>query len=165
MKKLNNHGWGLSMFITFIAVFLLAIILITVGAIKLGISSHDDTSTLPISEVNPTIDENNNTNKDNNSNEDYSVYYDNYRIQILDAVKNYVSNNNIIVDNNNFKIITVNTLIKENQINKFQINGYTCSGYVIINNNNENYEYNVLVNCGNGLVTEQYDANYDEIVE
>ncbi len=37
MFKLNNRGWGLSVLLAFIIVFIIAIILISVGAHNLGI--------------------------------------------------------------------------------------------------------------------------------
>ena len=37
MIKLNNRGWGLSVLIAFLVVFLIAIILICIGAARLGI--------------------------------------------------------------------------------------------------------------------------------
>ena len=37
MLKLNNHGWGLGVLIAFLIVFIIAIILISIGAANLGI--------------------------------------------------------------------------------------------------------------------------------
>lgn len=37
MFKLNNRGWGLSVLLAFIVVFVVAIILISIGASNLGI--------------------------------------------------------------------------------------------------------------------------------
>lgn len=37
MFKLNNRGWGLSVLLAFIAVFIIAIILIGIGASRMGI--------------------------------------------------------------------------------------------------------------------------------
>ena len=37
MFKLNNRGWGMSVLLAFIAIFVIAIILICVGASNMGI--------------------------------------------------------------------------------------------------------------------------------
>ena len=37
MFKLNNRGWGLSVLLTFIVIFIIAIILISIGASNVGI--------------------------------------------------------------------------------------------------------------------------------
>ena len=37
MFKLNNRGWGLSVLLAFIVVFIIAIILISIGASNIGI--------------------------------------------------------------------------------------------------------------------------------
>ena len=37
MLKLNNRGWGMGVLLAFIIVFVIAIILITVGASNMGI--------------------------------------------------------------------------------------------------------------------------------
>ena len=36
--RLNNHGWGLSVLLAFIVMFIIAIILISIGASNLGIA-------------------------------------------------------------------------------------------------------------------------------
>lgn len=159
MKKLNNHGWGLGMFITFIAVFCIAIILITIGAIKLGISSHEDTSKLPITEVKPEPSDDDKKIKD-----DSSILFENYVSQIKDAVKNYIDVNQILINENDSLTITVKTLILDNQISRYQINGNTCSGYAVVSNSGE-YSYNAYVNCGNSFISNGYDQNLDETVE
>ena len=37
MLKLNNRGWGLGVLLAFLIVFIIAIILITIGASNMGI--------------------------------------------------------------------------------------------------------------------------------
>ena len=54
-RKLNNHGWGFSTFIAFIGVFILAIILITIGAVKMGIGSKNSLPLdVPVTTTSPT---------------------------------------------------------------------------------------------------------------
>ena len=157
MFKLNNNGWGMNTFLVFIAVFCIAILLITVGAIKLGISSDNKTSNLPITDS----DDNNDDKLDSNV---YADQMNNYRIQIENGGKNYIKINNISIKENDSLTLTVKTLIDDNQISKYQINGFICTGYVTIQNGDK-YEYNVYVNCGNNLITDGYNPNLDEIIE
>jgi len=44
MKRLNNGGWGLSTFLSFIVLFILMILLISFIADKVGIGDDSDSS-------------------------------------------------------------------------------------------------------------------------
>ena len=156
MKKINNRGWGFSTFIAFIAVFCIAIILIITGSIRLGISSKDDTSNVPITEVKQTP-------VTTNTEEDYFEQVKNYQEQLTDVSKDYMKAKALNVENGDSLTITVGSLVNENYISKLEINGNICTGYItIFNNNNNNYEYKPMVNCGNDYVTEKYDSSLDE---
>ena len=155
MKKLNNNGWGLSTFIAFIVVFCIAIILIIVGTMRLGIANDDDVSKLPVSEVKQDS-------VTNNFVEDYFEQIKNYQEQLTDISKDYIKTNPNAVKKDDTLTITVVSLVKDNYINKLEINGYACTGYITIFNNNGTYKYKPIVNCGNNYVTENYDSNLDE---
>jgi len=161
MKKLNNHGWGLSTLIAFIAVFCIAIILIIIGAINLGISSKDDVSKLPVTDT--TIDNNSNNNSNGTDEEEdtYMLQFENYKQQLVDVSKNYVKNGNSVAESDSLTV-TVVSLVNQNYINKLEINGYTCTGYVTIINNSNKLEYKPYINCGNGYITEAYNSDIDE---
>lgn len=152
MLKINNHGWGLSTFISFIVVFGIAITLVIVGAIRLGISSDDKLSTLPVTNINsPSVSD---TSHDDQVND--------YIKQLKDVSLAYVRDNSLVIKDNDSVIITVVHLVKENYISKMQFHGEVCTGYVMIKMEKHKLVYYPFLNCGNGIVTEKYDSNIDE---
>lgn len=162
MLKLNNRGWGFSTFVAFIAVFCIAIILIVIGAIRLGISSKQDVSNLPVTEVKPSPTNSPTENNTNVNTDDYTDIIENYKIQLVDGAKNYVKANSVTITDNDSLTITVVSLVHDNYVSKLEIKGNACTGYVTILNNSGTYEYKPVLSCGNGYLTELYDANLDE---
>lgn len=160
MTKLNNKGWGFSMFIAFIVVFCIAIILIIIGAIKLGISSEKDISKLPVTEVTPSPTSNGTV---NNTNDDYTAIIKNYEEQIVNGGKGYISDNQLTIPENDSLTVTLVTLVNNNYISKLEISGQTCTGYLVINNREKDFSYNTILNCGNGYTSDTYDRNLDEM--
>lgn len=80
-RKLNNHGWGFSTFIAFIGVFILAIILITIGAVKMGIGSKNSLPLdVPVTTTSPTP-----TNPPVSSGDDYQDQIEEYEEQIKEV--------------------------------------------------------------------------------
>ena len=165
MLKLNNNGWGFSTFIAFIAIFCIAIILIAIGAIRLGISSKKDVSTLPVTEVSPSQTHNSidsDTSITDVNTDNYTDVINNYETQLIDGTKSYIKNTSTTVVENDTFTITLVALVSENYISKLEIKGNTCTGYVTVFNNSGTYEYSSFLSCGNGYVTESYDSNLDE---
>ncbi len=161
MKKLNNKGWGFSMFIAFIVVFCIALILIIIGAIRLGISSKDDTPTLPITEVKPSPSNTPNSTTDN-VNDDYTEIVKNYEEQIVNAGKLYIKDKSLsIISGDNLTVTLVN-LVNNNYVSKLEIAGHTCTGYLIIDNKDGNLDYKSIINCGNGYTSDNYNSELDE---
>lgn len=162
MLKLNNKGWGFSAFIAFIAVFFIAIILISIGAIRLGISSKQDVSKLPVTEVSPRPTHNPTSSDLSTNIDDYTDVINNYKNQLIDGTKSYIKDTNTSIALADTFTITVVALVRDNYISKLEIKGNTCTGYVTVFNNSGTYEYKSLLSCGNGYVTESYDAALDE---
>lgn len=161
MLKLNNHGWGLGTFIVFIVVFIIAIILITIGAIRLGISSKDDVSTLPVTQASPSPTASSNTGSEDNSDNNYIALVNNYQEQLVDVMKDYIKTQQVVIIDQDSLTITVVSLVKDNYINKLEINGNVCTGYVTVTSNG-NYDYKSFLNCGEEYVSDSYDGNLDE---
>ena len=162
MLKLNNKGWGFSAFIAFIVVFFIAIILIAIGAIRLGISSKDDVSTLPVTEVSPSPTHDPTSSSLNTSDDNYTDVISNYETQLIDGAKSYIRDTNTNVAMDDTFTITLVALVRENYISKLEIKGNTCTGYVTISNSSGTYKYKPVLKCGNGYTTESYDSNLDE---
>lgn len=160
MHKLDNRGWGFSTFIAFIAVFIIAIILIIIGAVRLGMTRDKNISDKPITQVSPSPIATSTPNSTTNN--DYMDLVNNYRTQLIDVTKDYVKNKQVVVADQDKFTVTVVSLVRENYVNKLDISGNSCTGYVVVSNNSGNYEYNSLVNCGSNYITESYDANLDE---
>ena len=162
MLKLNNRGWGFSTFVAFIAVFCVAIILIVIGAIRLGISSKQDVSNLPVTEVKPSPTNSPTEDNTNVNTDDYTDIIENYKAQLVNGAKNYVEANTVTITANDSLTITVVSLVHDNYVSKLEIKGNICTGYVTILNNSDTYEYKPFLSCGNGYLTEAYDTNLDE---
>ena len=158
MLKLDNRGWGFSTFLAFIAVFCVAIILIVIGAIRLGISSKQDVSNLPVTEVKPSPT---NSPTEDNTNVNTDII-ENYKAQLVNGAKNYVEANTVTITDNDSLTITVVSLVHDNYVSKLEIKGNACTGYVTILNNSGTYEYKPVLSCGSGYLTESYDTNLDE---
>ena len=165
MNKLNNKGWGLSVFIAFIAILCLALLLIVVGAIKLGISSHSKKEVLPVTEVKQKDDINSDSGINDNKTENNLNVLDNYISQIVLASKNYTGMNENLINFDSGFVLTLKDLIDSNYVGKYQINGNLCSGYVIVSKIENNYDFNPFLNCGSSFISQNYDLNLDEIIE
>ena len=157
LRKLDDRGWGFSTFIAFIGVFILAIILITIGAIKMGIGSKDSlpldvpvttTSQTPCSP--PAISE-------DNHQEQLSEYSDQIKEVAAMVVEDYEDN----WDGQQL-VYTVSDFIQANYLNKLEIDGNICSGYVMVSRVDSKLNYQVYLHCGSLYTTDGYQVDFDK---
>lgn len=135
MKKLDNRGWGLSLFLTFIGVFFVAIILVAHLSTKYGIGpTNTDTS----SKNNSIIQE-----------------YKEYEMLVKEASVKYQEHHYPIIDNGDSFYVNIDKLdIDKDILNK-------CSGYVEFGMNNDIYYYSPYLHCGN-YKTSGYISSLDK---
>ena len=159
LRKLDNRGWGFSTFIAFIGVFILAIILIAIGAVKMGIGSKDS---LPL-DVPVTIPSPTPTNPPANSEDNYQEQLSEYEAQIEEVatmvVKDYEDN----WDGQQL-VYTVSDFIQANYLNKLEIDGNICSGYVIVSRVDSKLNYLVYLHCGSLYTSDGYQIDLDKTV-
>lgn len=144
MFHLNEHGWGLSTLITFVFIFLLAILLISVNAYKMGLTSNN-VSNMPIT----SPDSNNN---DNSTNEKENVNDSSKYIILENDLKNagviYKENyyNSLIAGDSVY--VTSRQLIESNILTVQSFIDGECSGYVKIKNDAGSFIYIPYLKCG-----------------
>lgn len=148
MLHLNEHGWGLGTLIAFIFVFLLAILLISVNAYKMGLTSGN-VSNLPISRPGDNNQDDTSIGEDTSSNSTYLelenklssaaiMYKDTYYSNLVAGDSVYVTN----------KQLAFNGFLNENRFNSGE-----CTGYVKIMNNSGNFQYIPYLSCGSKYQT------------
>lgn len=135
--KLNNRGWGLGVFLGFVALLLCCLLVAGVNAYKLGISTESN-----LQFNNSTIDKNTNTDFEN---------------EVLNAAMNYKRNEYGNISSGQTVIVKISRLVDEKYLSS---NNY-CSGYVQIRNQNGDEKYNVYLKCSD-YVTDGYDSEYDD---
>ena len=118
MFHLNEHGWGLSTLITFVFIFLLAILLISVNAYKMGLTSNN-VSNMPITSPDSNNNDNSTNEKENvNDSSKYIIlendlknagviYKENYYNSLIAGDSVYVTSRQLIESN----ILTVQSFI------------------------------------------------------
>lgn len=166
MLHLNEHGWGLSTLIAFIFVFLLAILLISVNAYKMGLTT-DNVSNLPISRPgdndnrdNSSNDisssNNSNSNIDNNGNGSTTSSYLELENKLKSAGIMYKDTYyNTLVEGDSV-YVTSKQLLTVGFLNDSEFSSSECTGYVKIKNNNGSFEYSPYLDCGNSYQTSGY---------
>jgi len=137
--KLNNKGWGMSAFLIFSIVFLIAILVAAGNAYKLGLTDEK-----------PEIQFNNN-----------NFNYANVESNLKDAARRYVNSKEIKVNNNLY--ITVSELVKNGYmqipVNNKNVN---CSGYVKVSNKSKENLYEPYIKCGSDYQTNGYKLEFDK---
>ncbi len=148
MLHLNEHGWGLGTLIAFIFVFLLAILLISVNAYKMGLTDGN-ISNVPITNPNDNKDFTNSTNKDN-------ITYLELENKLVVAGSSYkqLYYNDLVVGDSVY--VTDKQLSSVGFIDNLVINNIQCKGYVQIKNNGESFSYTPYLKCGDNYKTEGY---------
>lgn len=159
LRKLDDRGWGFSTFIAFIGVFILAIILITIGAIKMGIGSKDSLPLdVPVTTISPTPSSPPASSEDNHQ-EQLSEYSDQIKEVAAMVVEDYEDN----WDGQQL-VYTVSDFIQANYLNKLEIGGNICSGYVMVSRVDSKLNYQVYLHCGSLYTTDGYQVDLDKTV-
>ncbi len=157
LRKLDDRGWGFSTFIAFIGVFILAIILITIGAIKMGIGSKDSLPLdVPVTTPSPTPSSPPASSEDNHQ-EQLSEYSDQIKEVAAMVVEDYEDN----WDGQQL-VYTVSDFIQANYLNKLEIDGNICSGYVMVSRVDSKLNYQVYLHCGSLYTTDGYQVDFDK---
>lgn len=150
MLHLNEHGWGLGTLIAFIFVFLLAILLISVNAYKMGLTS-DNVSNIPITRPG---DNNNQGDSGNNINDNStSNSYLELESKLRSAGVMYKSTYYDLLVDGDSVYVTDKQLSNIGFLNDAKFSSGECSGYVKIRNNAGVFEYNPYLKCGNSYQT------------
>jgi len=149
--NLNNKGWGLGVFLGFVALLLLCVIVAGVNAYKMGLSSDSPThyfdpevSATPVLTPSPTPIP---TKTPSNS-------YDSLENKVIDAAKRYKNDFYSSLEEG----ATVSISLKNLMDKKYLDSSNDCSGYVEI----KNEHYQVYLKCPN-YVTEGYRSESDRV--
>lgn len=157
LRKLDNHGWGFSTFIAFIGVFILAIILISISAVRMGIGSKNSLPIdVPVTTTSPTPSSPSAGSEDNYQ-EQLSEYSDQIKEVASMVVEDYEDN----WDGQQL-VYTVFDFIQANYLNKLEIDGNICSGYVIVSQVDSKLNYQVYLHCGSLYTTDGYQESLDK---
>lgn len=148
MLHLNEHGWGLGTLIAFIFVFLLAILLISINAYKMGLTDRS------ISNVPVTNSDDNKgfTNSSNNNNITY-LELENKLVVAGSSYKQLYYNDLMIGDS---VYVTDKQLSAVGFIDNLVINNIQCKGYVQIKNNGDSFSYIPYLKCGDNYKSNGY---------
>ena len=139
--KLNNKGWGLGVFLGFIAVLLFCLVVVGVNAYKLGVKTEGqfqfDSSVVD-------KDSSNNVKSDLES-------------KVLNAAMNYKRNEYGNMTSGQTIIVKVSRLVDENYLSSSE----GCSGYVEISNRNSDISYSAYLRCPD-FITDGYNSENDD---
>lgn len=138
--KLNNRGWGLGVFLGFLAMFIFCIMVAGINSYRLGLSLENNNIYFD-----ETVENNNESNKKS------------LESRIISASMNYKRNNYSNMSNGQTVIVKISKLKDNNYISSSD----GCSGYVEIKNNNGDENYNVYLKCDN-YITEGYNSEFDD---
>lgn len=136
--KLNNRGWGLGVFLGFVAILLFCLVVVGVNAYKLGVKTENN-----FQFDSSVIDNNSNTKSDLES-------------KVLNAAMNYKRNEYGNMSSGQTVIVKISRLVDENYLSSSD----DCSGYVEIKNKNGDVSYKTYLKCPN-YVTEGYNSEND----
>lgn len=139
MKRLNNNGWGLGIFITFICVFFIAIIMIIYVSNKYNIG---------IENVNKYDDKGivEDSNKD---------LYESYEKEVKEAAIMYQEKNYPNISNGEMFYTNILNLNISSKIYD------SCTGYVEFSKKNDIYYYIPFLDCGS-YKSQGYNLKYDK---
>ena len=121
MKKLDNKGWGLVVFLVFIFIFFFAILLISFLASKNGIGPRDT---------------------GNNYNEIKTNDYEDYETQVKRSAINYQEERYPNIDEGDVFYVNISKLNLSSEIRN------SCTGYVKLGKINGNHIYEPYLSCG-----------------
>lgn len=135
MKRLNNKGWGLSVFLIYIAVFFIAIIIITYIANRNGLGADVGANTII---ENPFL-----------------KTYKQYEITVKESAMVYQERNYPNIKNGDSFYVNIDKLNLSNDITT------RCSGYVELGKKDDIYIYNPYIKCGT-YKTAGYISDFDK---
>lgn len=121
---MNNNGWGLRVELLFIVIFLICLLVATIGLSRFGLFG------------NPSALDNN-----------YRYSYSELESKMNDAAKRYYQNN---FENNEDGIIIIKSstlLFNGYMTNLVDENGSVCSGYTKVITNNSVSNFATYINC------------------
>ena len=151
MFHLNERGWGLTIFLVFIGVFLIAIVLISIGAARIGLAPSKPTpQPTPI----PTPSAYHYTQDEFNMAKQYEK-------DVWDASLRYFSDNYSGVNEKNAIVITSATLVDGHYLEYRSIAGNSCSGYSVVKKEEDTNQVSTYIQCGGVYTTSGYDASFE----
>ena len=139
-RQLNNRGWGLGVFLGFIAILLFCLVVVGFNAYKLGIKTEGGL------QFDSSVIDNNSSNNTKN----------NIESRVISAAMNYKRNEYGNMSNGQTIIVKVSRLVEENYLSSSD----NCSGYVEIRNINGDISYNAYLKCPD-YVTDGYNSEND----
>lgn len=145
MKKLNQEGWGLSVFLAFIIVFFIAIILIAIGSAKVGISGGEGSSSQPTNTPSGSTYTENEINQAKSYEERVKSSTSKY---LLEKLQNQIDGEEMI--------IPTSTLNDNFYLDPFSVAGNICNGYSVVRKTDQGLEITPYVECGGVYTTEGY---------
>jgi len=151
MKKLNQEGWGLSVFLAFIIIFFIAIILIAIGSAKVGISGENNGSI----QSTPSSTGSNYTDTEIDQAKFYEEMIKSATSRyLLEKLKNQIGGEEMV--------LLSSTLSDAHYLDPFTVAGNTCSGYSVVRKTDSGLEIVPYIECGGVYTTEGY--RFREIV-
>ena len=145
MKKLNQEGWGLSVFLGFIIIFFIAIILIAIGSAKVGISGGKGEFGQPI-----------HTPSGSNYTESEIEQAKSYEERVKSATSKYLLERFQNQIDGKEMVITSSTLNDSSYLDFFSVAGNICNGYSVVRKMDQNLEITPYIECGGVYITEGY---------
>lgn len=145
MKKLNQEGWGLSVFLAFIIVFFIAIILIAIGSAKVGIAGGGGEPSQPI-----------HTSNGSNYTESEIEQAKSYEEMVKSATSKYLLEKLQNQIDGEETIVMSSTLNDNHYLNPFSVAGNICNGYSVIRKMDQEFEITPYIECGSVYTTDGY---------
>ncbi len=156
MYKLNNKGWGLNVFITFICVFIIAIIAISIGAAKMGIGSKKKIDDMPVVTPAPTPSPVITTPPS-------KIEHSELETTVETSAKNYATYECSDMYEGETRTVTIKMLITKDYLDAvIDDDGKTCTGYVKIIKTSNEFSFATYIKCEGAYETSGYTAELDE---
>ncbi len=150
MKKLNQQGWGLSVFLAFIVVFFVAIILISIGSEKVGISGGSGTPNVPI-----------NTPTGSNYTEEEIEKAKSYEREVGSVTSTYLLERYQNQIDGTELVVPTSELMNHQYLTAYSVAGNSCSGYSVVRLKDQGLEVTSYIQCGGVYTTEGYHSSFD----
>ena len=157
----NNRGWGLrsELWICFGMILFFAVAVILINRVFTDAKNEG---------VFPTKEKDNTEevihNKDSNSDKEEiknSTNYSNLEDKLVFAGSKYASKYLVSENFDDNKVVTIVRLQTEGLLDKLEINGTKCSGYIKIEKVEKEFKYYPYLKCGVEYQTTGYDVNFD----